>query len=534
MQLIKKKLKIGLLLFFLAFAVSGITVYQSASEVQAATQKNGFYTEGGVTYYYRNGKKVKGWQTINGKKYYFFSDYKQKTGWLTYKGKKYYFQSSSIPKNRYMVTGWRQDKQGARRYFDKNGVLATGWYTISGSRYYFDTTTGVMKKGWKYVGKDRYYFTSNGVMVKNKLYKDTKANVSRYFGSDGKLVRGWKSFKDGQRYFSSCTSNLSKDGIMAIGFTKIGGKTYYFLSNTGYKVISGWITRKSDNAKFYMDPKDNGAMLVDCEREINGVVYVFDSDGVASIKNTATGPNTGSPSGTRTIKNYLKGALLPVGKCLYMWGGGWTQSTHKGVPQEWIDWYNKQDASYNFNNYRDLTVANRIKGLDCSGFVGWTCYQVMHTKSGEGSGYTVVSGSVGSSYEARGWGTIITQAYLAETDYKICAGDVGYNSGHTWIMLGQCKDKSAVIVHSTNHAGVQICGTPTPSGNYSSEAIALAKKYMAHYAGYNGKYAGCYRPSSGNYVRNGQFLRWNRATLADPDGYTKKTADQILFDLFGF
>ena len=148
MQRITKKLKFGLLLFFLAFAVSGITVYYSAAEVQAAA-KNGFYTENGDTYYYKNGKKLKGWQTIDGKKYYFFSTGKQKTGWLTYQGNKYYFQSSSIPKNRYMVTGWRQDKEGARRYFDKNGVLATGWYTISGDRYYFNPTTGVMKTGWK-------------------------------------------------------------------------------------------------------------------------------------------------------------------------------------------------------------------------------------------------------------------------------------------------------------------------------------------------------------------------------------------------
>ena len=533
MQRITKKLKFGLLLFFLAFAVSGITVYYSAAEVQAAA-KNGFYTENGDTYYYKNGKKLKGWQTIDGKKYYFFSTGKQKTGWLTYQGNKYYFQSSSIPKNRYMVTGWRQDKAGARRYFDKNGVLATGWYTISGDRYYFNPTTGVMKTGWKYVGKDRYYFTSSGIMVKNKLYKDTKANVTRYFGSDGKMVRGWYSFTEGQRYFSSSVNNLSKDGIMAVGFTTISEKTYYFLSSTGYKVTSGWVTRKSDNAKFYMDPDDNGAMVTDTEREIAGITYVFAADGTATKKAVEVGPSTGTPTGTKTIKNYLKGALLPVGQVLYVWGGGWTQSTVKGLAPEWKNWYDSQSSSYNYNYYRDLTVGNRIKGLDCSGFVGWTAYQVMHTKSNEGSGYTVVSGSVGSTYQSRGWGTIITQAYLASTDYTICPGDVGYNAGHTWIMLGQCKDKSCVIVHSTPNSGVQLAGTPTPAGNYSSEAVALAKKYMSYYTGYTGKYAGCYKPSTGNYVRNGQFLRWNRATLADPDGYMNMTADQILKDLYGF
>lgn len=54
-------------------------------------------------------------------------------------------------------------------------------------------------------------------------------------------------------------------------------------------------------------------------------------------------------------------------------------------------------------------------------------------------------------------------------------GDIGYDDEHTWMILGQCKDKSAVILHSTPNAGVQISGTPTPDGNYGSQAIALQK-----------------------------------------------------------
>ncbi len=107
--------------------------------------------------------------------------------------------------------------------------------------------------------------------------------------------------------------------------------------------------------------------------------------------------------------------------------------------------------------------------------------------------------------------------------------EMGYDSGHTWIILGQCPDKSAVIVHSTPNAGVQIAGTPTPSGGYSSQAIALAQKYMSRYPGYT-KYD--YHTSSGNYIRRGNYLRWNRSTLSDPDGYMNMTADQILADLF--
>ena len=61
------------------------------------------------------------------------------------------------------------------------------------------------------------------------------------------------------------------------------------------------------------------------------------------------------------------------------------------------------------------------------------------------------------------------------------------------------------------------------------QAITLAKKYMSRYAGYT-KYT--YNTSSGNYIRRGNYLRWNRSTLSDPDGYLNMTADQILADLF--
>ena len=43
----------------------------------------------------------------------------------------------------------------------------------------------------------------------------------------------------------------------------------------------------------------------------------------------------------KTIKNYLQAHLQPVGKALYVWGGGWNDSTRKGLSQTMTDWYNK-------------------------------------------------------------------------------------------------------------------------------------------------------------------------------------------------
>ena len=270
---------------------------------------------------------------------------------------------------------------------------------------------------------------------------------------------------------------------------------------------------------------------------VSGIEYTFNSSGVLTntYDPTTAGdafkndPQPIAQTSAKTIKNYLAGAMKPVGQALYVWGGGWTDSTRKGVSPTWQKWYTSQNSSYNYNNYRDLTTANRIKGLDCSGFVGWTAYQVMHTTSGAGSGYTVVSGDIGSYYKSLGWGSILNQNYLSGKGWKMQPGDVGYDGGHTWIVVGQCSDKSAVIVHSTPQAGCQLAGTTTPDGNYDSQAVALAKKYMSRYAGYS-KYE--YHPSCGNYIRRGNYLRWNTKTLSDPDGFKKMTADQILKVLF--
>lgn len=495
MQNVCKKFRMWGVLLLMVLFVAGAATFASSTEVQAAT-KTGFQTIGGKTYYIKkDGTKQKGWLTLNGKKYYF--DTKtgvQQKGWMTdSKGNKRYFTSKAGA----MVTGWLSNSKGQRRYFDKStGIMKTGWLTLSGKKYYLYKPSGVAATGW---------------------LTDSKG-VKRYFTSKaGVMTTGWLSDSKGnKRYFDKST------GAMYTGLKKIGSATYYFYSNSGV-MATGWLTSSNGNKRYF---NTSTGKMVTGTKTISGKKYTFGSNGILIPD---TGVDISTPSSSKTIKNYLLGALQPVGQALYVWGGGWNDSTRKGVSPTWKSWYNSQSSSYDYNNYRDLSTANRAKGLDCSGFVGWAAYQVMQTKSGVGSGYTVVSGEIGSSYKARGWGSIITQSKLSSTNWKLQPGDVGYNDGHTWIVIGQCKDKSVVIVHSTPNAGCQISGTPTPSGNYSSEAIALAKQYMSKFSGYS-KYD--YHTSSGNYIRNGNYLRWNRSTLADPDGYLNKTADQILKDLF--
>ena len=494
MQRIMKRYKLwGILLFTLLTA--GIMLYAKPLQVHAAT--TGFQVIGGKTYYIdSDGKKHKGWLTLNGKKYYFNARTGvQAKGWVTNsKGQKRYFSKSTGA----MVTGWLKNSKGQKRYFDPStGIMKTKWATIGGKRYYMNASTGYATRGWTTDSKGQ------------KRYFNQKTAV---------MSTGWVTFSGNvKRYFS--TSN----GVMLTGFQRINGKTYYFHKSTG-KMRTGWISN-SKGDRYYFDTS-TGVMATGTQ-VIGGVTYTFNSSGVLISSNAQ--PDTAESTGSKTIKNYLAGALKPVGQALYVWGGGWNDSTRKGVSPTWKQWYDSQNSSYDYHNYNDLSTANRAKGLDCSGFVGWAAYQVMHSQSGVGSGYTVVASDVGSYYASKGWGTIYNQSKLSSSSWVLKPGDVGYNSGHTWIVLGQCSDKSVVIVHSTPNAGCQIAGTPTPSGDYSSQAVTLAKKYMSKYAGFT-KYD--YHTSTSNYIRNGNYLRWNRSTLADPNGYMNKTADQILADLF--
>lgn len=503
-----KKFKFWGVLLFLLLVTVGLTSSATTKEAQAAT-KTGFRTSKGKTYYIdSNGKKHKGWLTLKGKKYYFNKkNGVQVKGWLKIGKKTYYFTSKAGA----MVTGWLKNSKGQKRYFNKKtGVMTTGWLKASKTKTY-------------------YFYSKSGIAAANCWLKDSKGNT-RYFHASGVMAKGWVTSANGEKRYFKTTSKTSTDGAMAVGFNKIDGATYYFYSGSGV-MATGWVENTSNGKKYYFDPS-TGKMFTGVQT-IDGVKQEFGSDGVY-VGVVESAPDTVASTGTRTIKNYLAGALQPVGQALYVWGGGWNDSTRKGVSPTWTSWYNKwlpKPSSYDYNNYRDLSTTNRARGLDCSGFVGWAAYQVMQSASNVGSGYTVVSGDIGSYYKKTlKWGTIITQSSLSKNGWTLNPGDIGYNDGHTWIVLGQCSDKSVVIVHSTPQAGCQISGTTTPSGDYSSEAVALAKKYMALYPGYT-KFE--YHPSAGNYIRNGNYLRWNSSTLSDPEGYANMTADQILYDLFG-
>lgn len=239
-----------------------------------------------------------------------------------------------------------------------------------------------------------------------------------------------------------------------------------------------------------------------------------------------------------TIKKFLQGAIEPIGKAIYVWGGGWSvdglggspEARSMGVSSQWVRFFNAQSKDYNFYN----TQYQRHDGLDCSGYVGWAIYNMMNTKSGN-NGYVMSSRDMAKNYASRGWGTYIKRADVK--DYK--PGDIMSSAckdcGHVWIVIGQCEDGSVVVLHSSSNPGVQLSGTVTPDGKIVSQAAVLAQKYMEqYYPDWCKKFKTKIRDEK--YLSHFGQMRWNvsgKSVLTDPDGYQKMTAEEVLKDLIG-
>ena len=230
----------------------------------------------------------------------------------------------------------------------------------------------------------------------------------------------------------------------------------------------------------------------------------------------------------KTIANLMLTAIKPVGSTMYIWGGGWgdenitkeADSVRIGISPRWAEFAAKQDSDYDFNRTR----YQRHDGLDCSGYIGWCIYNVMETKSGQ-DGYVMKATKMASTYAKWGWGDF-TEAEAVK-DWK--AGDIMSMDGHVWMVVGSCKDGSVVFLHSTP-PGVSLAGTLLSDGS-ESEATRLAESYMStYYPDWYERYPECGKEYS--YLTTSEAMRWNRKTLRDEEGLTKKSAEEVLEWMF--
>ncbi len=278
----------------------------------------------------------------------------------------------------------------------------------------------------------------------------------------------------------------------------------------GGKLLTGWQT--VDGKTVYFD-KEKG-LLTNCA--VDG--YYVDGNGVRVRR---TSPVLGETiNGQRTLKTFLHNALIPAGRTLYIWGGGWgglgtdasSDSAKIGFQKGWETFYDSHaTASYDHKNYRWAYGC----GLDCSGFVAWAVYNTMYTGDNV-KDIVVQSTSVAPSYINWGW------AYQDMSAYR--PGDVVSMSGHVWISLGKCSDGTILLVHSSPQ-GVQLSGT-------GGKAVQLAAKYMKilapgwPYAIRTVDYP-AHTTSKATWKVNGSGL------FTDPDHIQGMSAEDVLRTLIG-
>lgn len=199
-----KLFNIVLIAFTIIVAISCLCIraYAKDSELNNDTEQtttkittNGFYTEDGKTYYYKDGNKVIGWLELNGGTY----------------------------------------------YFDGSGIMQTGHIKIDKYYYYF-SEEGKMQKGIVKINKNLFFFNSKGHGIKKGFVKcfDKK---TRYGLGNGRVATGPKKIKGKCYFFNIHTGNRHVKGL----FTYKGRKYYSKgkgLLKTGYKAFKNKKTKK--------------------------------------------------------------------------------------------------------------------------------------------------------------------------------------------------------------------------------------------------------------------------------------------------
>ncbi len=219
----------------------------------------------------------------------------------------------------------------------------------------------------------------------------------------------------------------------------------------------------------------------------------------------------------KTLTDFLKTALIPAHRVMYVWGGGWEGSGdlgRLGLNPKWEAFYRDCGRDYDFKKHK----FEKEKGLDCSGYVGW----VMTNFLGGGN-HVAPADSQAPLFAGLGLGEYI------KAPSAFLAGDVVSGNGHVYIAVSECLDKSLILLHSSP-PGVQLCAA-SDSGE-KSEAAALAQKCVQrYYIDWHKKFELCVR--GGEYIKNVSSFRFFGAAAPDRDGLRRKPPAQVLKILFG-
>lgn len=114
-----------------------------------------------------------------GEQYYFGEDGKKVTGWQDINGQRYHFTKKGIMEK----DTWKK-KDGGKCYLNPNGTMATGWMELDGELYCFDED-GLMMTGKKQVGSSACEFDDDGRLVARESKIDPEKPMMALTFDDG-------------------------------------------------------------------------------------------------------------------------------------------------------------------------------------------------------------------------------------------------------------------------------------------------------------------------------------------------------------
>ncbi len=219
----------------------------------------------------------------------------------------------------------------------------------------------------------------------------------------------------------------------------------------------------------------------------------------------------------KTLTDFLRTALIPAHRVMYVWGGGWEGSgdfCRIGLNPKWESFYRYCGGDYDFKKHK----FEKEKGLDCSGYVGW----VMTNFLGGGK-YVVPADTQAALFAELGLGEYIKNPSV------FLAGDIVSGNGHVYIAVSECGDKSLILLHSSP-PGVQLCAA-SGAGEKSEAAVIVQKYTQKYYIDWRKKFGPCVR--GGEYRKNVSSFRFFGAAAPDRDGLRRRPPEQVLSILFG-
>ena len=383
---------------------------------------------------------------------------------------------------------WENTSAGKKfRYAD--GSYAAGYLKIGTAYYYFDKN-GIMKTGLIKSGGKAYYFASNGKGTGKGWY--TLSNGQKvYSKGNGVLALGYNKIGSYYYYFNA-------SGIMQKYSQTIGGKPYYF-RGTGKGAGKGWIKFKDGTKKYCTG---NGKLAVGYKK-IGKYYYGFSSSGKMLKYTQVIGgkpyyfKGTGKAAGKGWIKH-------KNGTKRYCYGNGKLRTGYKKVGKYYYFFDSKGAMKKGTQMVGKKPYYFKSSGK--AGSKGWIKYKSGAKKYCYGKGklatgykkigkyyyYFNASGTMqkysqtisGKPYYFRGTGKAAGKGWL-----KFKSGTKKYCLGNGKLATGKVKISGTYYEFSSNGTYIGKAATSTPaSSNYAiaGTSTVTVNQMVAYYKAMRG------------------------------------------------